>query len=108
MKSVIARTWSFGMRADTPRERELFSVMTVSEQGVDVYLADESTSAPGVVLHLPDAIACALLANLAQVAHRRLREIEIARIQTGAEDSHASGSAAAPAVGAPSEGGSAA
>lgn len=71
----------------TPKEREVFTVMTVSAEGAELYLA----SVAGV-LHLKDAAACAVLVELAESARRRLLEMEIDALRLG----HGAGPAAAP------------
>ena len=62
----------------TPKEREVFTVMTVTAAGADLYLASE-----GSALHLQDAAACAVLEELAGSARRRLLEMEIEALPQG-------------------------
>lgn len=63
---------AFRAEPRTPKEREVFSVMTVSADGADLYLATTAG-----VLHLQDAAACAVLEELAGSARRRLLDLEI-------------------------------
>lgn len=91
----FVRRW-FRAEPRTPKEREVFHVMTVSHEGAQLFLAG------GEVLLLRDAAACAVLEELASSARRRLLELEIDAMR----GAHGHEAAAAP-VGAARTGGTA-
>jgi hypothetical protein len=80
----------------TPKEREVFTVMTVSPEGAEIYIPGDTH-----VLRLKDAAACAVLEELAASARRRLFDLQIDDMRLG----HGEGAAAAP-MGAAGEAGS--
>ena len=90
MKTVVKHTTNVTMEPQSERERELFQTIEISSAGVLIRFAS------GAQLWLGDSVACALLANLAQVAHRRLQEIEL----SNPGGRHATRGADADAVGA--------
>lgn len=71
----------------TPKEREVFTVMTLTPEGAEIFIPGDDH-----VLRLKDAAACAVLAELATSARRRLFEMQIDEMRLG----HGEGTAAPP------------
>ncbi len=110
MKTSVTKSVRFSAMAETPKEREIFVLLAISESGVNLHLTESAVDRQDVVLHLRDSLSCAVLANLAQVAHRRMQEIELANTQTSTlaapsgpleDGAHGSTAAAAAALGEP-------
>lgn len=93
MKTSERVTRFFKAEPRTPLEASLFTVMTVTADGAEIYLRGSEHG----VLRLPTANACAVLAELAQSAQRRLLEMEVEGLGRG------DGGAAAAPLGAAGE-----
>ena len=110
MKTCVTKDVRFTAMAETPKEREIFVMLAISDAGVRLHLADSAVDREDVVLTLRDSLSCAVLANLVAVAHRRMQEIELANTQTSTlanragplqECTHGASAATAAALGAP-------
>lgn len=98
MKTSMEQQVSWSSTPETRAEAELFSLVTIDVNGARIQLSGALTQ--DGVLVLRDAMTCAVLANLAQVMHRRMREIEIAQLGREKEAASDARGAAAIALGA--------
>lgn len=83
MRTHESRASWYRAEPRTPKEREVFTIMTVGADGATLYLPDELRRGMNGVLHLKDAAACAVLEELASSARRRLLEMEIDAMRLG-------------------------
>jgi len=81
LSCMTSRTYAAEPR--TPKEREVFTVMTVDSEGAVIYLPAYVAGGMTGVLKLRDAAACAVLEELAAGARRRLLEMEIDEMRLG-------------------------